>query len=421
MLLEFRARNYKSFAEEMIFSMIPAPKEKGLDYSVLSDRAGKKTYRGLSSAVIFGPNASGKSNIIGAMDTFRSIVVSGNIHPADGAFSRAASSLKLVSNCHRKGDATAFSVRFLDHGLLVEYALKADLGSFMEKDAPRKILEERLSVNEKEIFCRHERLEVKLPQAIRDYVNQGVRSSIMEQLCEIAEGSLSDTELFLTGGFKSIFAQKLARAITDWFQRRFLVVCRAEDMEPQANFMATQKTLREAARAFGIPENGPELGSMGEGDAPVSDFRDRLPPAELLASSGTAWFMRVFPQVLRALQSGGTLVMDAFDASIHPLAVMNIINIFHNDEINRHRAQLIFATHNPIYLDVTLLRKDEIRFVERDDETGDSSLYALSDFRAVKGIRDRGDTMDRYFVGRYGAIRDMDFAPVIEEIMTEER
>ena len=48
MLLEFAIRNYKSFADEAVFSMEPAPKQKGLDYSVHSEKIGDKTYRGLS-------------------------------------------------------------------------------------------------------------------------------------------------------------------------------------------------------------------------------------------------------------------------------------------------------------------------------------------------------------------------------------
>ena len=60
MLIEFTARNYKSF-QEMAFSMKPAPKQKGLDYSILTQKIGNKVYRGLCSSVIYGPNASGKT------------------------------------------------------------------------------------------------------------------------------------------------------------------------------------------------------------------------------------------------------------------------------------------------------------------------------------------------------------------------
>ena len=66
-----KAAGDKSFREPFVFSMEPAPKQKGLDYSVFSEKAGKETVRGLCSSVIYGPNASGKTNIIGALDIHR--------------------------------------------------------------------------------------------------------------------------------------------------------------------------------------------------------------------------------------------------------------------------------------------------------------------------------------------------------------
>ena len=79
MLLEFKIKNYKSFVDETTFSMIPAPKQTGLDYSLLNEKVGSKNQKALCSAVIYGPNASGKTNIIGAMETFKAIVLRGNI------------------------------------------------------------------------------------------------------------------------------------------------------------------------------------------------------------------------------------------------------------------------------------------------------------------------------------------------------
>ena len=118
--------------------------------------------------------------------------------------------------------------------------------------------------------------------------------------------------------------------------------------------------------------------------------------------------------------NGGTLVVDEFDASIHPMALMNIINIFHNDSLNKNCAQLIFNTHNPIFLDASLLRRDEIKFVERDEETGNSIHYALSDFRTADGVRKGEDYMSNYFVSRYGAVRDIDFTPLLENVIENE-
>ena len=145
--------------------------------------------------------------------------------------------------------------------------------------------------------------------------------------------------------------------------------------------------------------------------------------AELFESYGTIRFVTIFPLVLKAILTGGTLIVDEFDASIHPMALMNIINIFHNDEINIHHAQLIFNTHNPIFLNSNLLRRDEIKFAERDGDTHQSTIYALSDFGTAgeNGVRKNEDYLKNYFISRYGAIKDIDFTPIFEELIAKER
>ena len=79
MLIEFRASNYKTFRDEFVFSLIPAPELQSLDYSILKETVNGKEYKGLCSSVIYGPNAAGKTNIIEAIDTFRIIVLRGRI------------------------------------------------------------------------------------------------------------------------------------------------------------------------------------------------------------------------------------------------------------------------------------------------------------------------------------------------------
>ena len=292
MLLEFRTRNYKSFADEMVFSMTPAPKQKGLDYSVLTQKAGSKDYKGLCSAVIYGPNASGKTNVIGAMDTFKSIVLRGNINNADAvSLNVAASSLELVPNCNGSAAPTEFGIRFVDNGLLVDYSIIIDLGTFLDKDYPRRILEEQLTVNGKQVFLRNETLEVQLPSVIKDYVNKSIKKKTAKML-DLAKDGLTDTELFLNNGFKSIYAQKLTAAILDWFANRFIVVCHAEDMrivrkfaDPKANTIYVEKTLTDAARAFGITANA--LGYKPNSDKEGEDGHAGFPaPAGMGCTAG---------------------------------------------------------------------------------------------------------------------------------------
>jgi hypothetical protein len=313
--------------------------------------------------------------------------------------------------------------------LVVEYSILADLGTFMDSDYQRRLVEEKLIVNEKQVFLRNEDLTVDLPSVIKDYINKSIKRKTPKML-ELAKDSLSDTELFLTNGFKSIYAQELVKRIISWFDKKFIVVYRSDDMrlvrkfaDPKSDTVYVEKTLTEAAREFGITGNALGYKSTDNEDSEdsvlCSIFGNKLLPAELFESYGTIRFVNEFPLVILALLNGGTLVMDEFDASIHPMALMNIINVFHNDDINKNRAQLIFNTHNPIFLDASLLRRDEIKFVEREDDTGNSIHYALSDFKTADGIRKGEDYMNNYFVSRYGAIKDVDFSPILEKVIAE--
>ena len=185
------------------------------------------------------------------------------------------------------------------------------------------------------------------------------------------------------------------------------------------------------AKLFGINSNA--VGYVVSDDEPdaklysvfknMKNKKTTAVAADIFESYGTIRFINMFPLVIKAMQTGGTLVVDEFDASIHPMALMSIINVFHNDDVNIHHAQLIFNTHNPIFLNSNLFRRDEIKFVERDDDTHDSVLYALSDFGTTgdKGVRKHEDYMSKYFISQYGAIKDIDFTPIFEEILCDEK
>ncbi len=430
MLLEFKIKNYKSFVDETTFSMIPAPKQTGLDYSLLSEKVGAKNQKALCSAVIYGPNASGKTNIIGAMETFKAIILRGNIKNSDTGLSPnvASSSLELVPNCDIASSPTEFSISFVEKGFLIIYSIVMELGKFLAKDYPRKIVSEKLIVNGKDVFSREKELEVALPLIIRPLSNKSI-NRITPKTKEIAQSSLSDTELFLTNGFKTIFAQDFVSLITEWFKSKFMVIYRSDEIkvmrkfaDPKENTIYVEATLTEAAKEFGINSNALGYRASGEGEDVVlcSIFNNSkiAIPADAFESYGTIRFINEFPLVINALLNGSTLVMDEFDASIHPMALMNIISIFHNDEINKNHAQLIFNTHNPIFLDASLFRRDEIKFVERDENTNHSVHYALSDFKTADGIRKGEDYMSNYFVNRYGAIKDVDFSPILEKIIS---
>lgn len=439
MLLEFKTKNYKSFVEETKFSMIAAPKQSGLDYSLLKERVKGKIVKGLCSSVIYGPNAAGKTNIIGAMDVFRAIVLRGNIRNSEEKTSPnpASSALELIPNNKLlTPHPVEFSVDFLENGLRIQYSICIDIGPFLDDEYKRSIISEELFVNGDSIFRRKEKLTFNNLKVIKKYLSDSIEKN-GKNFEEIATNSLNQEELFLTNGFKVIFSQSFVKMVSDWFANKFMVIYRADSMQlikrfadPQKKAVYVVKTTDEAAKLFGINSNA--VGYVfGDDDSEaklcsffrdIKDKKSAVMAAEQFESYGTIRFINMFPLVIRAIQTGGTLVVDEFDASIHPMALMSIINVFHNDDINIHHAQLIFNTHNPIFLNSNLFRRDEIKFVEREDESHYSTLYALSDFGTTgeNGVRKHEDYMKNYFISQYGAIKDIDFTPIFEEILADE-
>lgn len=436
MLLDFTLENYKSFVEATTFSMTPAPKQKGLDYSVHSEQAAGKTCRALSSAVVYGPNASGKTTLIGAMDTLRSIVLRGNIRDAEGwpNMNRAASQLALIPNSSLGAPRpVGLGARFVDGGHLYEYVLSMDIGAFGDAAHERAILSEALSVDGEAVFSRLPGSVTVNGRAIAEDLAGAYRGN-ERAVVDLASG-LAPTELFLTAVFRTFVSPLVAGRVVGWFERKLMVVYHADrvrasyllGLQPAGGRAAVSREVNEAARAFGIGSN--ELGyKVPEGETSPRLFSlfgggagRAVPeiPAEDYESFGTVRFINMFPLIAEALRRGGTLVADEFDASIHPMAVMSILSVFHNDGINVNGAQLVFNTHNPVFLNGNVLRRDEIKFVERDESTGFSEHYSLSDFgtSGPGGVRQGKDYMRGYFLDRYGAIEDIDFSPVFEDVM----
>jgi len=433
MLLEFRVKNYKSFKDELVFSMLPAPKQKGLDYSILKKRAGNKEYKALCSAVVYGPNASGKTNIIGAMDTFKRIILRGHIKNDNeyNSWNKAAYNLELIpNNAKNWHQPIRFSVIFIEKKFHIEYSFDADIGSFLDKEYKRKITFEQLKVNGKLVFERKNDLLIESLEPIIKYLNKDFHQ-YADSAFLLAKRNLANDELFLMNGFKFMFSSKFVSLITDWLDIQLLIIYRADSVtsmfpnEIDTKMLSNINSLviEKTAKCFGVLSN--KIGYYRDKEKKhvrlqtTFDSLSESISAELYESYGTIRFLNIVPFIITALWLGKTLVIDEFDASIHPMALMNIVNIFHTDEINKKKAQLIFNTHNPIFLNSNMFRRDEIKFMERDDETHASIHYSLSDFgtSGENGVRNNEDYMKNYFINKYGAIKDVDFAPLFENLL----
>ena len=436
MLLEFKMKNFKSFKEEMDFKMIPAS-IKDLEYSLITKEIKGKKVKALSSAAIYGPNSAGKTNIIGGMEVFRSIILNGNIKDKENITSPNISvdKLELIPNIESdEKELVSFYIKFIVKEMLIEFKLSVELGAFLDTEYERKIINEELYINNTLIYGRNNNLEIGKIDVIKEYLIEEFSKDTAEK---IAKTNLDKEELFFNVMFKSLYSKKIFNIIGNIFKNlivpkdsknsadkiQFSPIISTDNKEKKYYI---DKPLNKAVKDFGLTSEQIAYPINGEKEQvePLSmiDIKGTgekvILPAEFFESFGTIRFLNIFPIILNTIKSGATLVIDELDASIHPMAIMNIINIFHNDEINTKGAQLIFNTHNPIFLNNALLRRDEIKFVEKEDKS--SIHYSLSDFgtNGSKGVRNTEDYMKNYFINKYGAIKDIDFSDIF---INEER
>ena len=426
MLLSFKTSNFKAFQHEVCLNMVPAKVDE-FSYSVL-----KKEYRGkmgqaLCSSVIYGPNAAGKSTIVHAMSCLKNIILRGDINDdvneCDDIVSNHMSLIPFLGN-----DATVptmFEIEFIFESHKYLYRVAAEFGAFAEPNYRRRIVEERLDVDDYLVFLRTpDDIAVSHLTKIKDLLLEGFKLPLANRNLEISKSNLSPRTLFLTSDFDSIISKKIPSGIKKWLRDDFIVINRSglKNLRPllvaDENIHLVEGSLNLLARESGIIGSDFGYHKTKEGKTEllsiVSQGQGRAItlPSELIESQGTLRLITMAPYLFDVIEQGGTLIVDEFDTSLHPMIIMNILNIFHNDEVNQNKAQLVFNTHNPIYLDNQLLRRDEIKFVEKDKKTKASILYALSDFKTSgpSGVRNTTDYMKNYFVNRFGAIENIDLS-----------
>lgn len=125
-------------------------------------------------------------------------------------------------------------------------------------------------------------------------------------------------------------------------------------------------------------------------------------------SNGTKRLFTYGPVLKNALENGRTIIIDEIDNALHPAMTKSLIEMFQNPNINRHNAQLIFNTHEISLLDLNLFRRDQIYFVEKNNQTGVSDLYSLDEFSPRKSE----NIQKGYLQGRYGAMPVMNVADI---------
>lgn len=145
----------------------------------------------------------------------------------------------------------------------------------------------------------------------------------------------------------------------------------------------------------------------------TSTHKGKEVPSIFFDSTGTKKIAALAGYVVEALEQGKILVVDELDSSLHYKLTRAIVAMFNN--IANKNAQLIFTAHDIMLLDCKrLFRKDQIHFVNRNDE-GNVEIYSLDDFKSTEGFRSESDVINHYDRGDFGAIADPDLIGILLE------
>ncbi|MCW3488816.1 AAA family ATPase [Dethiobacter alkaliphilus] len=430
MLVNYRFSNFRSFKELTTLSMVA-----GRQTTLRENLIRKHGLRILPSASIYGANASGKSNIIMSLAVMKDIVLSGTLE----ASAPNLNNLELYPFAYNDEDVPMrFEIDFIHQDKRIEYAFEISLKKF--KKGSRKIVFECLSVIDKseekkkiKIFVRdeHELRIMKDKQALKMIEFNG---KLLKEFEKKINENLDPAELFLPRAFKSTINNELAESVLHFFKEELVVVSDftlkkanltfSTEEQPKKDFFLWNKILEGFVKSadFG-PQNIAFKSNKSENENSadmelVSIYRHNnqtvVIPAELMESRGTLKLLDFAIPFEKLFKSGGVFVLDEFDAAIHPELIKGILALFNDVEINKAGAQLIFTTHNPIYLNYKIFRRDQIRFVEKDQDTFESAIYSLADFGSEE-VRNDHNFLINYFKGNYGALPFIDFTKLLSQ------
>lgn len=394
MLIEFSIENFRSIRERITLSLVSSS-DKSLDYNLIKTDISEKDCF-LRSEVIYGANASGKSNIVSAFKFLKELVENSHNNQKDTKIK--ISPFKLDANY--SSEPSKFEVVFIKKNTKYVYGVSV---------TNEKIIDEYLYHYPKGsralLFMRSNTIDYKF--TVDKYDQEFFSRKTLENVLYLSRS----TQL----------AYKKTSEAFDWFKDKLKVIT-SEDLIPSTKF-----TIEMLNQDNNLKKN--VLNALIEADLGIDDlslipvfdnsgnlmnhdvrtihtaFRGKnnefkVPFEFHEESDGTQKMFALIGPWIEALSNGHTLIVDELDTKLHHFLNVFLIKLFHDPTQNKNNAQLIFTTHNTNLLNLDLFRRDQIWFTEKNPDTGSTDLYSLLEFspRKDKNIQ-KG-----YLAGRYGAI-----------------
>lgn len=401
MLIEFTIENFRSIKSKVIFSMVAAKRDGSLDGNLVKNALNDDSL--LKSAVIYGANASGKTNILFALNFLKLLV--------------------LNSHNHQKGEGirftpfkldkkyldvpTRFEIAFLKNGVKYQYAVAFN---------KEKIVEETLHhyPNNKKalIFDRKEDVyKFTTDETDQNFIGKRTLENVL-YLSKSTQENYSKTiaafewfrdELQFVGPYQEVISEKVTIELLNKDPKLKNLVLKAlleadfgiEDVSAKVEQMEAIPSMPEELKALIARSKTAfektEIKTVHKG-VQFDFFSEE--------SEGTKRMFSLIGPFIDALSNGRILVVDELDVRLHHLLNLFLINLFNDPTQNKTNAQLIITTHNTGLLDQDIFRRDQIWFTEKEPASGSTDLYSLTEYSPRKDK----DIQKGYLAGKYGAL-----------------
>jgi len=415
MLIQFSVTNYRSFLTTQSLTLTANSatelQEENTFISPVSNLP-----RLLRSAVVYGPNAAGKSNLVQAIAFMKKFVLSSAKESQEG---EKIDATPFLFSRESRGNPSEFEILFIQDGFRYQYGFAVNservtgewLFAYPEGRA-QKWFERNYD-----------------PETQKDIWYFGPKFTGRRKVWQEATRS---NALFLSTAIQ--LNNKQLKPVFNWFAHKLVVLGEGEGIDAgfsideceeekkkkkilefinAADLSITDISLEKKEFSMkDLPSDMPqsikeEIAKDLEGKKlirllfmhPSSDNGEDVPLELTEESAGTRKLFALAGPWLDVLEKGLVFFVDELDTSLHPLLIRFLLNLLHNPAMNRHNAQLVFTTHDTTVMDQTLLRRDQVWFVEKDAENS-TRLYPLSDYKPRKG-----EALQKgYLYGRYGAL-----------------
>jgi len=434
MIVSFSVANFRSFAAEETFSLVASNRlDRHEDHAIpIPD----STERVLRTAVLYGANGAGKSNLFKALQYLKSIAL--DTRPKNSGTGREAFRFGGTTE-----EPSVFDLQFIARKRLYRFGLKVNDGKILEEwlvlvsGGRERAIYERATSEDGVVTIQASGLDgvrVLALATVGGPQDQSFLATVHATLEPPDFGDeLRDVVEWFKGGLRLIapddplaalahslarypdllkFAGDFLRASTTGIDH--LDILKSEVSQEELTRLLIER-FKSRGREKGMEQNSSVVFPIAEGDAVVATRSGGMERVTIRAvhehqpgcvvamqltdeSDGTRRLLDLIPALHELHTRGGVYFIDEIDRSLHPMLVRNFLEHF-LQSCGGNQRQLIMTTHESNLLDQDLLRRDEIWFAEKDP-AGATHLYSLMDFK----VRNDLEIRKHYLQGRFGAV-----------------